>query len=102
MEIVRIGKHKYSDPDVISLIRAAGGLTDPRSIVVNLAVRLVQKYRSFDGSDVDPLKRLEIIASLCGLTITPMNIEQRKTEPRDAVLILNGRAEGRRGQVFYN
>jgi Zn-dependent peptidase ImmA (M78 family) len=102
MEIVRIGRHKYSDPDVISLIRATGGLTDPRCIVVNLARKLAQKYRSFDGSDVGPLKRLEIIASFSGLTVTPMDIEQRKTEPRDAVLILNGRADGRRGQVFYN
>lgn len=102
METVRIGGRKYSDPDVISLIRATGQLVDPRTAIVNQARKLNATYRSYDGTTVPPLDRLRMLASLCGLTIDPMNVEQRKTEPRDAVLILSGKNHGKRGQVFYN
>src|SRR5216683_5964086 len=80
METVRVGGRKYSDPDVISLIRATGELVDPRSAVVNQARKLNCEYRSYDGGQASPMKRLEIIASLCGLTISPMNIERRRAE----------------------
>lgn len=102
METVRVGGRKYSDPDVISLIRATGELVDPRSAVVNQARKLNSEYCSYDGDQASPMKRLEIIASLCGLTITPMNIERRRAEPRDAVLILSGKIRGNRGQILYN
>jgi Zn-dependent peptidase ImmA (M78 family) len=102
METVRVGGRKYSDPDVISLIRATGELVDPRSAVVNQARKLNCQYRSYDGDQASPMKRLEIIASLCGLTISPMDIERRRNEPRDAVLIPSGKIRGNRGQIFYN
>jgi hypothetical protein len=102
METVRVGGRRYSDPDVISLIRATGELIDPRSAVVNQARILNQEYRSFEGSAVGSFKRLEIIASLRGLTLSPMNIEQRKSEPRDAVLIPKGNGGRIRGQIYYN
>jgi|GraSoi2013_100cm_1033763.scaffolds.fasta_scaffold34075_3 hypothetical protein len=103
METIRVGGRKYSDPDVISLIRATGGLVDPRSAVINQARKLNQEYRSYEGGPSDPFKRLEIIASLGGLTISQMNIEQQgKSERRDAVLIPSGRGHGGRGQIFYN
>jgi Zn-dependent peptidase ImmA (M78 family) len=102
METVRVGGRKYSDPDVISLIRATGELVDPRSAVVNQARKVNCEYRSFDGDQARPMKRLEIIASLCGLTISPMNIGRRRAEPRDAVLILSGKIRGNRGQILYN
>jgi hypothetical protein len=103
METVRVGGRKYSDPDVISLIRATGELVDPRSAVINQARRLNQQYKSYEGGPSDPFKRLEIIASLTGLTISPMNVEQqRKSEDRDAVLIPSGRGRGGKGQIFYN
>lgn len=102
METLRIGGRKYSDPDVISLIRATGQLVDPRTAIMNQARNLNATYRSYGGAAVQPLERLRIIASLCGLTIDPMNVERRKTEPRDAVLIPNGKNRGKRGQIFYN
>jgi Zn-dependent peptidase ImmA (M78 family) len=102
METVRVGGRRYSDPDVISLIRATGELVDPRSAVVNQARRLNQEYRSYEGGASNPFKRLEIIASLRGFTVSPMNIEQRKSEPRDAILIPNGNARRIKGQIFYN
>jgi Zn-dependent peptidase ImmA (M78 family) len=102
METVRVGGRKYSDPDVISLIRATGELVDPRSAVVNQARKLNGEYRSYGGDPANPLKRLEIMASISGLTLAPMNLERRKAEPRDAVLILNGKLHGNRGQILYN
>ena len=99
METVRVGGRKYSDPDVISLIRATGELVDPRSAVVSQARKLNQEYRSYEGGTINALQRLEIIASLRGLSVSPMNIEQRRSEPRDAVLVPNGRTKG---QIFYN
>lgn len=99
METVRVAGRKYSDPDVISLIRATGELVDPRSAVVSQARKLNQEYRSYEGGTINALQRLEIIASLRGLSVSPMNIEQRKSEPRDAVLVPNGRTKG---QIFYN
>ncbi len=102
METVRVGRRRYSDPDVISLIRATGELVDPRSAVVNQARKLNQAYRSYEGGTSNAFKRLEIMASLQGLTVSPMNIEQRKAEPCDAVLIPNGNARRTKGQIIYN
>ena len=102
METLRVGGRRYSDPDVISLIRATGQLVDPRSAVLSQARKLNEQYRSYEGSPSDPLKRLHIIASLSGLTVSPMNVEQKKSEPRDAVLIPSGTVRGVKGQIFYN
>jgi|SRR2546426_736522 len=102
METVRVGGRKYSDPDVISLIRATGELVDPRSAVVNQARKLNREYRSYEGGPSNPLRRLEIMASLRGLTVSPMNIERRKSESRDAVLIPSGNARRTKGQILYN
>lgn len=102
METVRVGGRKYSDPDVISLIRATGQLVDPRTAVINQARKLNEEYRSFDGGAVPPMQRLDIIASICGLTISPMSVKQWRFELRDAVLVLNGQSRGNRGRIFYN
>ena len=97
-----MGGHKYSDPDVLSLIRATGQLIDPRCAVINQARALNSEYRSYDGADVDPLQRLKIIASLCGLTVVPMKMEGSLGAARDAVLILSGNSRGEKGQILYN
>lgn len=102
MQMIRIAGHRYSDPDIISLVRATGELIDPRFAVISQARELCERYRSFPGTAADPLKRLQILASLCGLEILPMAIEQRISEPRDAVLVLNGKKHGKRGQILFN
>lgn len=102
METLRVAGRRYSDPDVISLIRATGELVDPRSAVVNQARKLNQEYRSYETGPLDAFTRIKIVASLRGLCISPMNIEQRKTEPRDAVLIPWNDTGAGLGQVFYN
>jgi Zn-dependent peptidase ImmA (M78 family) len=102
MERVRVGGRSYSDPDVVALIRASGGLVDPRSLVLTQASKLNEQYRMFDSSGVLPFARLVQMASLKGLEILPMDAERRRSETRDAVILLNGRSKGKKGQIFYN
>jgi IrrE N-terminal-like domain len=102
METVSVGGHRYSDPDVLSLIRVTGSLVDPRSAVVHQARTLNAEYRSFPGSAADAFVRIKMMASLRGLEVSPMDVERQRDEPRDAVLIPTGKARGKTGQVFYN
>ena len=86
METLSIGGRRYSDPDIISLIRQSGGLIDPRWKVVNMARALIEETRTFSGLPNDPLERLKIIASLKGIKIKPMVMNQVRQEKRDAAL----------------
>lgn len=87
METLRVGGRTYRDPDVISLIRQTGGFVDPRSSVITQARRLVSTYQQFDGNVADPVERMKIIASLVGIKVVEMDIEQQRGEKRDAVLV---------------
>jgi Zn-dependent peptidase ImmA (M78 family) len=87
METVRVGGSKYTDPDVISLIKATGSLVDPRSSVLSQARNLLDKLRAFDDVPSDALKRLTILASLQGLSIDIMDTDRQRTEQRDAILL---------------
>lgn len=87
METLRVGGRSYHDPDVISLIRQTGGFVDPRSAVMTQARRLVGTYQQFETRVVDPLERVKMIASLGGMKVVPMDIEQQRGEERDAVLV---------------
>ncbi|MDT8069516.1 MAG: ImmA/IrrE family metallo-endopeptidase [Terriglobia bacterium] len=86
MDTLRIGGRRYSDPDIISLCRQSGELIDPRSTVVNLARSLTEKANRFLGLPDDPLERLKIIASLNRIKILPMDMDQVRSEKRDAAL----------------
>jgi Zn-dependent peptidase ImmA (M78 family) len=86
METLSIGGRRYSDPDIISLIRQSGGLIDPRWKIVNMARALIDESRTFSGLPNDPLERLKIIASLKGIKIKPMVMDQVRKEKRDAAL----------------
>jgi Zn-dependent peptidase ImmA (M78 family) len=87
METVRVGRKKYSDPDVISLIKATGSFVDPRSSVLNQARNLVAKLDLFDDIPGEAIKRLSILASMMGITVEAMDIERQKKEKRDAILL---------------
>lgn len=95
---IRVGGHRYSDPDVTSLISATGELVDPRSAVLNQARKINAQYREFDATFTDPLQRVKIIASLQGIKVLPMNIERNLNEKRDAILMPT--PSGR--QILYN
>jgi Zn-dependent peptidase ImmA (M78 family) len=90
METVRVGGRKYTDPDVISLIKATGSLVDPRSSVLSQARNLLAKLSSFDEVPADAIKRLTILASIMGITVEPMDIDRQRKEKRDAILLTTG------------
>lgn len=90
METIRVGGRRYSDPDVLSLIKATGSLVDPRSSVLTQARKRLQTLNKFHDIPRDPIDRLAILASICGIAeVIPMNIERYRTEKRDAVLVPN-------------
>jgi Zn-dependent peptidase ImmA (M78 family) len=100
METIRVGGRRYTDPDVLSLIKATGSLVDPRSSVLTQARKRLQTLHKFHDVPRDPIERLTILASLCGIgEVVPMNIEQRRGEKRDAVLVPN--VSGGRS-IIYN
>lgn len=103
MECIRVGGKKYSDPDVVSLIKATGELVDPRASVLTQARQLNTEFDGWaggPGESFDPFQRLEILASLKGLQVLPMDVERRKQETRDAILVpLNG---GKASQILFN
>lgn len=100
METIRVGGRRYSDPDVLSLIKATGSLVDPRSSVLTQARKRLQTLHKFHDVPKDPIERLTILASFCGIgEVVPMNIEQRRGEKRDAVLVPN--VSGGRS-IIYN
>src|SRR5437763_9729511 len=98
METITVGGRRYTDPDIISLIRATGQLVDPRSAVVNQARQLNREYRSF-GNETQPFERLKILASLRGLEIAEMDRQLSSRETRDAVLLPT--SGGKRGRIIY-
>ncbi len=87
METVRVGGRTYTDPDVISLVKATGSLVDPRSSVLNQARNLLAKFEVFDNVPRNPIGRLTMLASLQGVTVTPMDVDRQQREKRDAILV---------------
>lgn len=100
MEIVSVGRRRYSDPDVLSLIRATGQLVDPRSAVLTQARKLNEEYSKWDGDFSDPIKRLTIMASLRGLRVEAMDATQALKERRDAVVMPV--LDGTKGKILFN
>ena len=77
METIRVGGRRYSDPDVLSLIKATGSLADPRSSVLTQARKRLQTLKKIHDITKDPIERLRMLASICGIAeVVPMNIEQ--------------------------
>jgi hypothetical protein len=100
MQTVTVGRRRYSDPDVISLISATGQLIDPRFTVVSQARQLNLEYDDGKGDFSDPIKRLAILASLRGFRVEEMDRDQARSEPRDAVVIPTD--HGSRGVILFN
>lgn len=87
METVSVGGRKYTDPDVISLIKATGTLVDPRSSVLSQARNLLARLALFDEVPQVAIQRLIVLASLMGICVEPMDIERQRSERRDALLV---------------
>lgn len=100
MQTITVGGHRYSDPDVLSLIRTAGEFVDPRAAVLTQAKRLNEEFEKYEGTEINPLERLKILASLCRLDVCEMNPDSRQSERRDAILV--PRSGGKGGLIAYN
>lgn len=87
METVRVGGRTYTDPDLISLIKATGSLVDPRSAVLNQARNLLAKFEVFDNVPTNAIERLTMLASMQGITVEPMDMDRQQREKRDAILV---------------
>lgn len=89
---ISVGGHRYSDPDVLSLVHSGGELVDPRLEVIRRARELNEQLRSFEKVE-DPHQRLEILASMAGITVSPMDRSAGATENREALLFRNSSGE---------
>jgi hypothetical protein len=96
--IVTIAGHRYSDPDVLSLIDSDGGTLDPRLEVITRAHELNEQLRDWGPID-NPRKRIEILASLAGIDASPMATAPPPALRREALLYKD--AGGAR-HAFYN
>lgn len=68
---VSISGKTYSDPDVLALIYSRADPVNPREEVLRRARALNEQLRQL-GPPRDPRQRLEILASLAGITVAPM------------------------------
>jgi Zn-dependent peptidase ImmA (M78 family) len=94
---VTVGGHRYSDPDVLSLIFSGDSLLDPRTAVIDRAKQLNDQLRSL-GQVEDPRKRIEILASLAGVRVVPMTSPNAHTAAREALLFRD--SAGQRNAFF--
>jgi len=83
---------------VLSLIHSRRGLVDPRAEVIRRAQDLNQELRSFGPID-DPRKRIEILASLAGITALPMANQPAQAQNREGLLFRNA---GGHARAFYD
>jgi Zn-dependent peptidase ImmA (M78 family) len=95
---VSVGGHRYSDPDVLSLIYSGSGLLDPRVEVIRRAGDLNEQLRSFPAIK-DPRTRIEILASLAGVKVLPMSNSPAPAQNREALLFRNA---GGNTHAFYD
>jgi len=93
-----VGGHRYSDPDVLSLIKSRRGLVDPRAEVIRRAKKLNQELRSL-GDIPEPRNRIEILASLAGITVLPMSDQPTHAQNREGLLFRNA---GGHARAFYD
>lgn len=85
---ITVGGHRYSDPDVLSLVHSGREPLDPRLEVLRRARELNERLRQFERID-NPRKRLEILASLVGITVSPMAESPGSVQNRAALLFRN-------------
>ncbi|MGH9967923.1 MAG: ImmA/IrrE family metallo-endopeptidase [Pyrinomonadaceae bacterium] len=89
---VTVGGHRYSDPDVLSLIHSGREPLDPRVEVIRKARELNARLRLF-GNVEDPRERLEILASFADIIVSPMTDSPSAAQNREALLFRNSSGE---------
>ena len=96
-----VGKRKYVDPDVGSLIEQSGGLLDPYEVVRICANSLLQKLAEFEASFESAFERICILASLAGFEVKPFRGDRRGLRGHEAI-IMPSAGGNTKGTIFYN
>jgi hypothetical protein len=96
-----VGKRKYVDPDVGSLIEQSGGLLDPYEVVRICANSLLQKLTEFEASFESAFERICILASLAGFEVKPFRGGRRGLRGHEAI-IMPSAGGNTKGTIFYN
>jgi Zn-dependent peptidase ImmA (M78 family) len=96
-----VGKRKYVDPDVGSLIEQSGGLLDPYEVVRICANSLLRKLTQFEVTVENALERICILASLAGFEVKPFRGDRRGLRGHEAI-IMPSVGGNTKGTIFYN
>jgi hypothetical protein len=96
-----VGKRKYVDPDVGSLIEQSGGLLDPYEVVRMCANSLLQKLAGFEANFESAFERICILASLAGFEVKPFRGDRRGLRGHEAI-IMPSAGGNTKGTIFYN
>ena len=86
MERIHVGGRTYTDPDVLSLIRTRVESVDPQREVIKKARELNQRLREMGDVVGDPRRRMEILASLAGIKVSPMVGASVRKTTREALI----------------
>src|SRR5215475_11728130 len=96
-----VGKRKYVDPDVGSLIERSGGLLDPYEVVRTCANSLLQSLSEFEAAFDSPFERICILASLAGFEVKPFRGDRRGLRGHEAIIVPSAGGPTK-GTIFYN
>jgi len=96
-----VGKRKYVDPDVASLIDSSGGSVDPYEVVRTCVSSLLQMLNEFEASFDSAFERICILASLAGFEVKPFRGDRRGLRGHEAI-IMPSAGGNTRGTIFYN
>jgi hypothetical protein len=101
MRVLRAGGRRYSDPDVIALLREHREATDPYEVVTVKARTLLTDFGAFEAGNLSPFDRMRALASFAGFAVRPMTGTESARAERDAVLMPTTDS-AKRGIILYN
>jgi hypothetical protein len=96
-----VGKRKYVDPDVASLIDQSGGLIDPREVVRMCVNALLEQLRQFEVTFDSAFERICILASIAGFEVKPFQGDRRGLRGHEAI-VMPSAGGSTKGTIFYN
>ncbi len=96
-----VGKRKYVDPHVASLIDSSGGSIDPYEMVRICVSSLLQGLNEFEVSFDSAFERICILASLAGFEVKPFRGDRRGLRGHEAI-IMPSIGGNTKGTIFYN
>jgi hypothetical protein len=96
-----VGRRKYVDPDVASLIDRSGGLIDPYEVVRTCVGSLLRQLSEFEASFDSAFERICILASLAGFEVKAFQGDRRGLRGHEAIIVPSA-GGNTKGTIFYN